>query len=65
MCTIGREKQMTREVMQTVIEETKRVANIAKAPLEKNSTTINTTVHKQTEHRISESNSSHLKDTKQ
>ena len=35
---------MKREVMQTLIEETKRVTNVTKALLEKNSTTINTTV---------------------
>ena len=32
------------EVMQSLIEETKRVTNVAKALLEKNCTTINTTV---------------------
>ena len=35
---------MTREVMETLIEETKRATNVTKALLEKNSTTINTTV---------------------
>ena len=35
---------MTLKVMQTLIEETKRAANVTKALLEKNSTTINTTV---------------------
>ena len=44
MYTIRRENQMTREVMQTFIEETKRATNVIKALLEKNSTTINTTV---------------------
>ena len=44
MYTIRRENQMTREVMQTLIEETKRAANVTKALPEKNSATINTTV---------------------
>ena len=35
---------MTHEVMQTLIEETKKATNVTKAPLEKNSTTINITV---------------------
>ena len=35
---------MTCEVMHTLIEETKRVANVTKALLEKNRTMINTTV---------------------
>ena len=44
MYTIRRENQMTYEVMQTLIEETKRATNVTKALLEKNSTTITTTV---------------------
>ena len=43
MYNIRRENQMTREVIQTLIEETKRAANITKTLLEKNTTT-NTTV---------------------
>ena len=35
---------MTREVMQTLIKEKKTAANVTKALLGKNSTTINTTV---------------------
>ena len=44
MYTIRRENQTTREVMQTLIEETKKATNVTKALLEKNSTTRNTTV---------------------
>ena len=44
MYTIRRGNQITREVMQTLIEETKRATNISKALLEKSSATINTTV---------------------
>ena len=44
MYTIRRENHMTHEVMQTLIEETKKATNVTKAPLEKNSTTINITV---------------------
>ena len=39
---------MTGEVMQTLIEETKRATNVAKALLEQNSTTISTTVQQST-----------------
>ena len=49
MYIIRRENQTTREVMQTLIEETKRVTNVTKALLEKNSTAINTTVQQCTE----------------
>ena len=35
MYNIRRENQMTREVIQTLIEETKRAANITKTLLEK------------------------------
>ena len=41
---IWTENQMKREVMQTLTEETKGVANVTKAVLEKISTTIKTTV---------------------
>ena len=44
MYIIRREHQMTNEIMQTLIEETKRVANVTKAPAEKKITTINTTM---------------------
>ena len=44
MYTIRRENQIIREVMQNLIEETKRATNVTNALLEKHSTTINTTV---------------------
>ena len=64
MYTIRRENQMTLEVMQTLIEETKRAANVTKALLEKkqHSNKHNcATMHKLTEDRILGSKSSHLK----
>ena len=68
MYTIRRENQMTREVMQTLTEETKRATNVTKALQEKkqyNNKQNCAAMHKRTEDRISGSNSSHLKDTKQ
>ena len=61
---------MTREAMQTLIEETKRATNVTKVLLEKkqyNNKHNCATIHKRTEDKISgnDSNSSHLKDTKQ
>ena len=44
MYTIRRENQMIRDVMQNLIEETKRAKNVTNALLKKHSTTINTTV---------------------
>ena len=38
MYSIQREKQMTREVMQNLIEETKRATNVTKALLKKKKT---------------------------
>ena len=69
MYSIRRQNQMTREVIQTLIEETKRVTNVTKALQEKRKQDNNkhncAAMHKRPEDRISGSNSSHFKDIKQ
>ena len=67
MYTIRRENQMTLEVMQTLIEETKGAANVTKALLEKkqHSNKHNcATMHKLTEDNFGKQKQP-LKDTKQ